>query len=254
MILIERFIQVKREKKAYAERQRFSAFRNGASCRKTYSHMGSRIVAITGGSGSGKTTLARRIQLHYGSQSVSILSQDSYYIDRSATFDGDGGCVNYDHPDAIDFKLLESHLRDLIVGESIEHPIYDFATHRRLDEAVLFHPTPIVVLDGTLILSQERLRPLFYRSIFIECPDRVRLRRRLHRDVRERGRKPRGVITQFKNHVRPMHNEFVDPSKIFADVVYAGEEIMDIDLGADERLSFQIHARGGFNLLPSLGI
>jgi uridine kinase len=184
---------------------------------------GVRIVGIAGGSGSGKTTFARALAAELGLRECSVLSQDHYYIDQSARFTGDGESVNFDHPDAIDFALLRRHLLALKSGETIGVPIYDFATHTRRAETTLFKPAPVVLLDGTLILSQEALRPCLDVTFFIECAEVVRYERRLRRDVKERGRKPEGVRKQFDRHVKPMHDLFVEPSKMFAQHRLSGE-------------------------------
>jgi len=175
-----------------------------------------RIVAIAGGSCSGKTTLARRIAEALGPSRAAILSQDSYYIDQSARFDVDGGAVNFDHPDAIDFTLLAAHLSELSAGREVEVPVYDFPTHRRLARTERFEPRELILVDGILILARAELRPQFAESVFIEVSEEIRLRRRLERDVRERGRDPEGVRRQFFSQVKPMHDLYVEPSRRFA--------------------------------------
>ncbi|MFT6071450.1 MAG: uridine kinase [Bacteriovoracaceae bacterium] len=174
------------------------------------------IIAITGGSGSGKTTFARDLLSELGDECCGLMYQDSYYIDQSSRFDRDGGAVNFDHPESLDFKLMASHLEKLKKGEDVEIPVYDFATHSRLNEVQLFKSKKIILVDGILILSQEILRPHFDRAIFIDCPEDLRFERRLNRDVVERGRTPEGVRAQFKNQVKPMHDQFVEPSRKFA--------------------------------------
>lgn len=174
------------------------------------------IIAITGGSGSGKTTFARELLSELGSDLCSLMYQDSYYIDQSSKFDKDGGAVNFDHPDALDFKLMATHLKDLKEGKDVEIPIYDFSTHSRAKEVLDFKSKKIILVDGILILSQEVLRPYFDRAIFIDCPEDIRYERRLKRDVVERGRTPEGVKAQFDAQVKPMHDHFVEPSRKFA--------------------------------------
>lgn len=192
------------------------------------------IVGIAGGSGSGKTTFARRLAELLGPELCTIIGQDSYYIDQSAKFDKDGGSVNFDHPDAIDFKLLEQHLIQLKNGESIKLPIYDFATHSRRQETISIEPHPIILVDGILILSQENVRAHFDESVFMDVPEDVRFERRLKRDVEERGRTPLGVFNQFHKQVKPMHDEFVGPSKRFATKVVTTETfIKDLNKFAD---------------------
>lgn len=174
------------------------------------------IVGVAGGSGSGKTTFAKRLLLKLGHENCAIIGQDSYYIDQSHRFDRDGGAVNFDHPSAIDFQLLEKHLIALNFGQSIEVPIYDFATHKRLPETVKVLPHPIILVDGILILSQENVRSHFDYAIFIDTPEDLRFARRLKRDVEERGRTKDGVTAQFFGQVKPMHDQFVEPSKHFS--------------------------------------
>ncbi len=188
------------------------------------------IIGVTGGSGSGKTTFARmlheKICQKLGPSTCAILSQDSYYIDQSANFKGDGS-VNFDHPSSIDFPLLAEHLKLLKSGKSIPVPSYDFVTHARSAERNPFAVLPVVILDGMLILSQEIIRPLLDYSIFIDAPENVRYERRLHRDVRDRGRTPEGVKIQFESQVKPMHDQFIEPSKTHASLVVSSLQRFD---------------------------
>lgn len=181
------------------------------------------IIGVAGGSGSGKTTFARTLQANLGDHFCGIISQDSYYRDMHEYFDRDGGKVNFDHPDAIEFDFMVEHIRKLKAGENILVPRYDFATHSRLFESTLFPCRPIVIIDGILILTQSELRPLLDFAYFIDTQEDLRFQRRLQRDVRERGRTPDGVHEQFYNHVKPMHDFFVEPSRRFADRVISGE-------------------------------
>lgn len=184
------------------------------------------IVGIAGGSGSGKTTLAKLLQKKLGDE-AELLGQDHYYIDQSAHFTGDGESVNFDHPDAIDFSLLAHHLRSLKFQKSVHVPRYDFKTHRRLSEGVLFEPKPVVIVDGILILSQPDVKKCLDFSVFIDAPEAVRFERRLKRDVTERGRTAEGVKKQFERQVKPMHDQFVEPSKALADLVVSGVGSID---------------------------
>lgn len=182
------------------------------------------IIGVSGGSGSGKTTFARTLAANLGDHFCGIIQQDAYYRDMHAYFDRDGGRVNYDHPDAIEFDLLIRHLEQLKEGHDIEIPKYDFATHRRAFETTPLACRPVIIVDGILLLTQSELRPLLDFSYFIETQEDLRFQRRLQRDVRERGRTPEGVRDQFFNHVKPMHDLFVEPSRRFADRVVSGEK------------------------------
>lgn len=182
------------------------------------------LVGVAGGSGSGKTTFARMLQANLGDAFCGIVAQDSYYRDLHEQFDHDGGKVNFDHPDSIEFPLLEKHLRDLKSGKDILVPQYDFSTHRRLIESTLFPARPVVILDGILTLARQETRSILDFSFFIETEEDLRFQRRLHRDVRERNRTPEGVREQFYNHVKPMHDLFVEPSRKFADRSISGEK------------------------------
>lgn len=180
---------------------------------------GTYVVAIAGGSGSGKTTLAKKLFASSDFNDCVILSQDSYYIDQSARFDGDGGSVNFDHPSALEFELLADHLNELKAGQSVEVPQYDFASHKRCLETTRLHPRRVVIVDGTLILSQKVLLPLFDEAIFLEVDETTRFQRRLRRDVEERGRTPEGVREQFYKQVKLMHDMFVEPSKLASSLI-----------------------------------
>jgi uridine kinase len=182
------------------------------------------ILGVAGGSGSGKTTFATRLTALLGeSQSVSI-GQDNYYIDQSAIFKGDGENVNFDHPDSLDFPLLADHLSALKLGRTVEIPIYDFASHKRLKQTLPIRPHPIVLVDGILILTQPSIRAVLDASVFIDTPEEIRFARRIHRDVIERGRSREGIQKQIERQVKPMHDRFVEPSKTYATECISGTE------------------------------
>ncbi|WP_295438985.1 uridine kinase [uncultured Thiodictyon sp.] len=180
------------------------------------------IIGIAGGSGSGKTTFALMLQERVGRERCAILQQDAYYHDRSREFDHDGGSVNFDHPDAIDFALLSRHLEELKAGRPVAVPVYDYATHRRLERTVVLAACPWMVVEGMLVLADQRVRAICDTKVFIDAPEPLRFARRLARDARERGRDRAGVEQQFLAHVKPMHDQFVEPSRQYADKVYSG--------------------------------
>ena len=182
-----------------------------------------KIIGIAGGSGSGKTVLAHWLLKYFGPERAGLITQDSYYFDQSERFDHDGGAVNFDHPDAIDFDLMAEHLETLLAGDPVDIPIYDFATHTRIEQTNWFKPREIILVDGILILGDELVRELFDASIFISTSEEVRYGRRLSRDTQERGRTPEGVREQFYRQVKPMHDRFVDPSREHADLILSGE-------------------------------
>ncbi|WP_374033550.1 uridine kinase [Bdellovibrio bacteriovorus] len=177
------------------------------------------IIGVAGGSGSGKTHFAKELQQLLGEDNCSIIYQDNYYIDQSAKFDGDGGSVNFDHPSSLDFGLLAEGLRALKSGQSLKIPIYDFVTHSRKKETLLGEPKKVIIIDGILILHSQEVRLELDEAIFFDTPEELRFERRLKRDVHERGRTPEGVRRQFELQVRPMHNQFVEPSKDHAHTV-----------------------------------
>lgn len=170
------------------------------------------LIGISGGSGSGKTTFAKRLKEALN-ETCQIITQDSYYIDQSDKFDHDGGSVNFDHPSALDFDLLAKQLKQLKSGNSVEIPQYNFSTHKREEITIPLQPTKIILVDGILLFSQPQIFEILDHKIFVDCPEELRFTRRLERDVKERGRTPEGVKAQFMAQVKPMHDEFVEPTK-----------------------------------------
>jgi uridine kinase len=177
------------------------------------------IIGVAGGSGSGKTYFARELQRILGDSNCTILYQDNYYIDQSLRFDGDGGSVNFDHPSSLDFDLLALGLSELKSGKKIEVPLYEFATHKRLEKTIACEPKKIILVDGILILDSSVVRAQLDEAIFFDTPEELRYQRRLDRDVHERGRTPEGVKKQFDLQVRPMHDQFVQPSRNHAQTI-----------------------------------
>jgi uridine kinase len=171
-----------------------------------------KIIGIAGGSGSGKTYFAQALSELIGAEHSALIYQDNFYIDQSHKFDYDGGSVNFDHPDSLDFPLLAKKLLELREGSGAEIPIYDFATHKRKTETYFQPHKKIIIVDGILIFHPPYIRNLLDDMIFFDTPEDLRYRRRLERDVKERGRTPEGVKAQFLAQVKPMHDQFVQPS------------------------------------------
>lgn len=176
------------------------------------------MIGVVGGSGSGKTTVARTILEAAGVAAV-LVDQDSYYADLGHLSLAERREVNFDHPDALDNALLIDHLRALVTGSSIEKPQYDFTRHTRTTATVRVDPAPVILVDGILLFVEPQLRELFDVKIFVDVADDIRFIRRLRRDIEQRGRELDDVIQQYLTTVRPMHLEFVEPSKRYADVI-----------------------------------
>jgi uridine kinase len=177
------------------------------------------VIGMAGGTGSGKTTLAERIADALLEEDVVGLNHDAYYVDRSDLPPEERAALNYDHPSAFDNALLIEQLDRLAAGASIERPVYSFTLHARMPETVRIDPCPVVLLEGILVLENDELRRRMDIRIFVDCDEDERLIRRLRRDVHERGRSIPSVIEQYLNTVKPMHQQFVEPSKRYADLV-----------------------------------
>ena len=208
------------------------------------------IIGICGGTGSGKTTVANRILESVRASEVVFIQQDSYYRNLKDLPLDFRQVANFDHPDALDNELMIHHVRKLKLGEAIELPIYDFKTHTRLNETRPVAPKPIVIVEGILIFAEPRLLELMDIKVFVDTPDDIRFIRRLRRDIAERGRTLDSVIEQYTATVRPMHMQFVEPSKRYADVIIpeGGHNLVSIDLLSGkirERLASAISTVGG---------
>ena len=177
------------------------------------------VVGISGGTGSGKSTVAEEIFGTLGSEVAQLLHQDSYYLDRGSLSPDARARVNFDHPAAFDWPLLREHIHDLREGDSVQKPIYDFHTHTRLPETVTVEPRPVLLVEGLLVLEDPELRAMMDMKLFVDVDADVRLIRRLERDIRERGRSLDSIVDQYRTSVRPMHLEFVEPSKRHADLI-----------------------------------
>ncbi len=177
------------------------------------------VVGISGGTGSGKSTVAGEILRALGSETAQLLHQDSYYLDRSSLPVAKRGSINFDHPDAFDWPLLRKHVHVLCEGGTIQKPIYDFHSHTRLRETSTFDARPVLLMEGILVLADPELRSMMDIKLFVDVEADIRLIRRLERDMRERGRSLESVMDQYMTSVRPMHQEFVEPSKHHADII-----------------------------------
>jgi uridine kinase len=179
------------------------------------------LVGVAGGSGAGKSTAVRHIADELRDTPVAVVHHDSYYRDLSHLTPAEREAVNYDHPHALETTLLVRHLEALAAGQDVDLPVYDFERHVRRAETVRLEASPVIILDGILILADDRLRRLLDLKVYVDTPDADRLDRRLQRDVATRGRSERSVLSQYDATVRPMHREFVEPSRRHADVVLA---------------------------------
>jgi uridine kinase len=190
------------------------------------------IIGITGGTGSGKSTVAKEICEKFDANCITILEQDSYYKDQSDLTFEQRTKTNYDHPDAFDTKLLIQHLNSLMQGEKIKKPIYDFEIHNRKKETILVEPKNIIILEGILILQDKDLRDLLNIKIYVDTDADVRIIRRIVRDINERGRTIDSVINQYLNIVKPMHLQFIEPTKRYADIIIpeGGQNKVAIDI------------------------
>ena len=177
------------------------------------------MIGIAGGSGSGKTTLVRSVLEALPGEDLVRLEQDSYYRERSDLTLGQREEINYDHPDSLDNALLRSHILCLLRGEAIEKPVYDFTTHQRTDVTERVEPARIILVDGILVLENPGLRELMDLKLYVDTDADVRFIRRLVRDIERRGRTLDSVVKQYLATVRPMHLQFVEPSKRYADVI-----------------------------------
>lgn len=177
------------------------------------------IIGIGGGTGSGKTTVVDQIIANLPQGQVAVISQDSYYKDLSHLTKEDRTKVNFDHPNAIDFKLLCEHLVELKEGRSILEPVYSFVEHNRTEQTRLIQPTKVLVVEGILILTDPTIRSIFDIKVFVHADSDERLIRRLKRDIAERGRDLDEVLNRYQTTLKPMHQQFIEPTKEFADII-----------------------------------
>ena len=177
------------------------------------------VIGIAGGSGSGKSTIADRVVSGIGEHRVLLIEHDSYYRDRPELSAEQRAKINYDHPDSLETTLLVEHVEDLLAGKKIQQPLYDFADHARQVDTVEVESTRVIMLEGILVLAEEALRDLMDLKIYVDTDADLRLARRIERDIRDRGRTPDSVLEQYLTSVRPMHLQFVEPSKRYADII-----------------------------------
>ena len=177
------------------------------------------IIGIAGGTGCGKTTVVEQIIDQIPDEEVGVISQDSYYNDLSHLSYEERVDINFDHPSSIDFKLLIEHLKLLKQGKPIEQPVYSFKEHNRTGEFILTYPTKVMIVEGILIMTNPEIREMFDIKIYVHADSDERLIRRLKRDINERGRDLNEVLNRYQNTLKPMHNQFIEPTKEFADII-----------------------------------
>ncbi|MDH1883366.1 MULTISPECIES: uridine kinase [Empedobacter] len=177
------------------------------------------VIGIAGGTGSGKTTVVNNILRDLNAESVIVISQDNYYKDHPELSFDERSKINFDHPRSIDFELLKEHVALLKNGVSIEQPVYSFITHSRKEETILTHPQSVIIVEGILVLTDADLRDLFDVKIFVHADSDERLIRRVRRDIQERGRDLDEVLTRYQKTLKPMHQQFIEPSKNYADII-----------------------------------
>lgn len=177
------------------------------------------VIGVAGGSNSGKTTIAERLADVVGERQITLIKLDAYYVAMPDLALAERASMNYDHPDAFDWELLDEHVAALTSGQAVDVPVYDFADYDRTAEVTRVEPTRVIVVEGILVLWEPRLRRRFDLKIFVDAPPDLRVIRRLRRDVAERGRTPDSIIDQYLATVRPAHETFIEPSKRYADVI-----------------------------------
>ncbi|MCD0471193.1 uridine kinase [Flavobacterium sp. JAS] len=182
------------------------------------------IIGLAGGTGSGKTTVVHQIMNELPDTEVGVISQDSYYKETTNLSFDERALINFDHPRAIDFELLVKHLKALKEGETIDQPVYSFIKHNRTDDTVATHPRKVMIVEGILILTNPELRDLCDIKIYVHADSDERLIRRLKRDISERGRDIDEVLTRYQNTLKPMHEQFIEPSKAFADIIIPNDK------------------------------
>ena len=190
------------------------------------------LIGIAGGTGSGKTSIAKAIASDFGKSEVALIEQDAYYRDLSNLTMEKRSVVNFDHPDAVDFDFMELQLNELIQGNNVNLPIYDFTTHTRKNETQFVEKHRIIILEGILTLFHQEIRDMMDIKIYVETADDIRIIRRIKRDMEKRERTFNSIIEQYYNTVRPMHIQFVEPTKKYADIIIpeGGQNTVAVDI------------------------
>lgn len=182
------------------------------------------IIGIAGGTGSGKTTVVNQILNQLSADEICVISQDSYYKATDNLTYEQRTKINFDHPKSIDFDLLVSHLKELKKGNTIEQPVYSFVTHNRLEDTLKTHPRKVIIVEGILIFNNLELRDMFDIKIFVHADADERLIRRLRRDIKERGRDLDEVLNRYQDTLKPMHQQFIEPTKNYADIIIPNDK------------------------------
>ena len=202
------------------------------------------LIGIAGGTGSGKTTLANKLVENFGDDEVSILRHDNYYKRHDEMDYEERSHLNYDHPDSFDTPLLIEHLKKLKAGKAIDMPVYDYTIHNRSDDTIRVNPAPVIVLEGILIFAEPKLCEQMDIKVFVDTDADVRILRRILRDVKERGRALDNIVDQYLTTVKPMHEQFVEPSKRRADIIIpeGGENAVALEM-LIERVKKQLRGK-----------
>ena len=182
------------------------------------------IIGIAGGTGSGKTTVVHQIMNELPDAEVGIISQDSYYKENKNMSYEERSNINFDHPRAIDFELLVTHLKELKRGNIINQPVYSFIKHNRTDDTIVTHPRKVMIVEGILIFTNPELRDLFDIKVFVHADSDERLIRRLRRDISERGRDMEEVLSRYQHTLKPRHEQFIEPTKAYADIIIPNDK------------------------------
>ncbi|MCM0595604.1 uridine kinase [Weissella uvarum] len=190
------------------------------------------IIGVTGGSGSGKTTVSNEIFNRLAGESMAMIPQDAYYNDQSDMTMEERKRVNYDHPDAFDTPLLVKQLKQLIAGEAIERPTYDYTQYNRAAETITIEPADVIIVEGILLFTDKELRDLLDIKIYVDTDDDIRFIRRMQRDVEERGRSIDSIVNQYLESAKPMYHQFIEPTKRYADMILpeGGENLVGINM------------------------